>query len=742
MIRTKTLLNLVLLLLFHFSLTASHIVGGDISYKFVQRQGNKATFHFTMKMYRDRFTPTGADFDLFAPITVFLATPNQYYFYGNDNSRELVVVPMNNRRILMPPTYPCLEPPTTIGVDEANYEWNVTLADTNYSYIISYQRCCRNGTIANIYNPYTTGTTFTIEITPEALRSNNSSPKFKSFPPILICGGEPLVFDHSASDTEGDALVYSFCNPIIGGSEADPFPSYAEPPPYQTVRFRLPTFTYDKPMAGNPVVKIDSRTGIITGTPDVLGQYVVSVCVEEYRNGRLISKIFRDFQFNVVSCKKTVIAAVEADSVSGKNFFLHTCDVSATLTNKSIERANIFNFVWQFNQNGDTIRYSDWHPTIQFRDSGVYKGQLILNPNSPCSDTATLNITVSRGIKPDFTFKYDTCVAGEVSFTNKTRLGSFPLKEIVWDYSDGKRDTNQLTPTHQYENPGLKPVKLFVKDKSNCKKDTTINLMWQPAPPILIVEPDKFTGCTPAKVFFNNKSKPIDSTYNITWNFGDGEISKAISPTHTFKKGGDYTVNLTIVSPIGCRKDATFTDWIKIRQTTKADFAFSPKKVTNLAPSVFFTDKSEMPVAWHWDFVRKGYSSLQNPNYKFQDTGSYVVKLTIRNPQGCLDSISKNIYVEPTVTFFMPNAFTPNDDSTNDEFKGKGFTEGMKYFRLVVWNRWGEKIFETTHSDIGWNGLVNNVGRAAPEGVYLYELHYTTPNNQEITKKDFVTLVR
>ncbi|MDZ7880738.1 MAG: PKD domain-containing protein [Saprospiraceae bacterium] len=406
----------------------------------------------------------------------------------------------------------------------------------------------------------------------------------------------------------------------------------------------------------------------------------------------------------MVSCRRTVIASVEADSVKDKQFFLHTCDVSATLTNKSVERANIFNFVWQIYQNGDTLRYTDWNPTIQFRDSGMYRGKLLLNPNTPCNDTALLTINVSRAIKADFSSQYDTCVAGEVSFTNKTKLGSFPLKEIVWDYSDGKRDTNTLNPKHQYETPGLKPVKLTVKDKFNCKKDITINLVWQPAPPILIVEPDKFAGCTPAKVFFNNKSKPIDSTYKIRWDFGDGDTSKRISPTHVFTKGGTFNVNLKITSPIGCYKEQTFSNRIKIRATTKADFDFSPTKLTNLTPSVFFTDKSEMPVAWHWNIGKKGISLEKNPNFRLQDTGFHTVKLMIRNPEGCLDSITKTLYVEPTVTFFMPNAFSPNNDSANDEFKGTGFTQGMKSFHLAIWNRWGEKIFDTTNPEIGWNG--------------------------------------
>lgn len=199
---------------------------------------------------------------------------------------------------------------------------------------------------------------------------------------------------------------------------------------------------------------------------------------------------------------------------------------------------------------------------------------------------------------------------------------------------------------------------------------------------------------------------------------------------------------MSITSPIGCYKAAIFTDWIKVRQTTKADFDYTPNTVTNFTPSVFFTDKSERAVSRHWNFNREGYSSLQNPHFKFRDTGTHLVNLIIRNTEGCLDSASETIYVEPTVTFFMPNAFTPNDDSTNDVFKGKGFTSGMTAFRLSVWNRWGEKIFDTSNPETGWNGLYHNNGKAAPEGVYLYEFSYKTPTNQQISKRDFVTLIR
>lgn len=715
-----------------------------MTYKFIERQSNKIKYRFTLKIYRDVYLSDsiGGTFDSQARIGIYISTSSGYNIYGNDGNRRTIIVPIGSIRRVDPPQFPCLEPPSNIAVEEATYEWDAIITDTTTSYVIAYQRCCRNRTISNIISPGTIGSTYWVEITPEAQKVNNSSPSFKSFPPIFICAGEQINYEHSASDIDNDQIVYRFCSPLIGASDNDPVPITPNSPPYEPVLFRFPAYSGSTPLGGNPIVSINSSSGRITGRPANIGQFVVGVCIEEYRNGRLLSQIFRDFQFNVVSCKKTVVAQIEADSISNKTFFVSSCELTKKLQNNSYKKDNISDIKWIISRNSDTLVSSEWNPTFTFRDSGVYEGKLLLNDGTPCTDSSNIVVTVSSGIKTNFSFTYDTCIAGSIAFKNQSRLGAFPLKTLVWDYGDGKRDTNILSPKHQYNTPGIKKPTLFVKDRYNCLKDTSITFNWQPAPPIIIVEPDKFIGCTPATVFFNNKSTPVDSTYKITWDWGDGTTSHAISPSHVYKNGGNYSVNLKIVSPIGCYKEATFANWIRIRTTTKADFDFSPEKITNLTPSVLFIDKSEIPVSWHWNFNQKGYSLLENPTFSFQDTGVHIVKLTIKNQNGCLDSISKNIYVEPEVTFFMPNAFSPNFDSTNDEFKGTGFTYGLKSFRLIVWNRWGSKIFETANPSTGWNGQINNNGDIVPEGVYLYELQYITPKNKQIVKRDFVTLIR
>ncbi len=730
-----------------FTVWASHIVGGVITYKFVKRDTstavNKLTYRFTMRVYRDLYGSNGTGLDQNANIAVLTqGTTGAYTLYSQRAVRLL------SQRNVAPPVLPCSEVPPNLGVEEGLYEWDETLNESPRSYVITYQRCCRNNTIANIFFPGTTGSTYTVEITAESQRTNNSSPVFNNFPPTLICANEPLVFDHSASDTEGDQLVYSFCGALIGASSSGtPGPTPAGnnigKPPYQFVSYILPNYSQNAPMGGNPVIKINPNTGVITGTPTALGQFVVTVCVEEYRNGVLIGKIFRDFQFNAVSCKRLVVSAITSDSTTGKTFFVSGCEnVSITIDNKSYDRRNINNFYWDFKMRDTTVRFTDWSPQITFRDTGVFKGVLRLNPDSPCQDSAFVTVKVGGRLSPAFTVKYDTCVGGPVAFTGDVRT-AIPLKTMYWDYGDGKRDSNTLIPSHLYRTPGTKNVGFVVQDLVGCKGDTIISFNWQPAPPILIVEPNAFSGCAPSEVAFVNRSSPLDTTYKIVWDFGDGTFGKEISPKHIYKYPDTFSIKLMITSPIGCYKEATFRSWIKVKSVPKANFDWTPKVINNLKPNVSFVDSSSADViGWRWYFSDKAYSSQKNPTFSYKDTGVQTIKLFVLNANGCRDSIFKKIYIEPEMTFYMPNAFSPNYDSVNDVFKGTGFLYGMKSFQMSVWNRWGEKVFGATDPSVGWNGQKNNEGLQVPEGIYLYEVVYVNPKGKKIVMRDYLTLYR
>ncbi len=714
---------------------------------------NPGRYEFTLKVYRDCNCTNCADFDPVAFIGVYrcvgtnCAGQNQTNLFRREN------VTLQSRRSIPAPTYPCLIPPN-VCVQEAIYQFTMDLpVSTTHSYHVTYQRCCRNETINNIFTPDQVGATYTIEITPAAQQVCNNSPTFDTFPPTVICGNQPLSYDHSATDVDGDQLVYEFCSPLLGGGNlldnfnyatcAGAYPNPACPPPYNQVSFIAPNYTPLTPMAGNPVVRIDPNTGLITGTPVNLGQFVVGVCVSEYRNGVLLSRVFRDFQFNVARCDPTVVAQVQADSVvGGRSYFINACgDTSITLINTSFQRSFVSNFQWRFNINGNTVTSNEWNPTINFPGPGRYTGMLVLNPGTNCGDTARVFLNIYPSIKADFTFAYDTCVAGPVQFTDRSMSGSGVISRWRWDFGDGQTD-NVQNPAHVYRIPGNLPVRLIATDINGCRDTITKNVAYFPVPALIVIAPSAFTGCSPAQIFFNNLSFPIDSTYQITWNFGDGGTSRRISPTHTYRETGLYTVSVSIVSPIGCRTDTTFNNLIRILPSPRAGFIYTPEEPTSIERTVTFQDRSQEANRWFWSFGDGRTSTLANPVHVYQDTGKFMVKQVVTHPSGCKDTAIQILDVRPEVRFFLPNAFTPNGDGQNDVYRGKGIMEGARNFSMTIWNRWGEMVFESNDPDVGWNGRKFNTGQDAPTGVYLVYVRFNGPRGEPFEMKGFATIVR
>jgi gliding motility-associated-like protein len=734
---------LALVFLANFSAFAKHIIGGVITY---EHKGN-GLYEFTMRIYRD-CNGGGAPLDADANIGIFKEINASYTSVANFSTQ------LESKNDVFPPSYPCLSLPPNVCVEEGIYTFDFQIPDfpSKSAYHIVYQRCCRNNTITNIINPGDHGATYEIVITPEAQAVGSNSPVFKNFPPTIICANAPLSFDHSATDKDKDSLRYSFCNPLNGGGPTLSDPGLSSctgakpkpicPPPYTDIQFKN-GFTATMPL-GAGIISIDPKTGLITGEVKQLGQYVVGICVEEYRNGKLLSKVFRDFQFNIAVCNILVNAAIANDTIIAKRIIINSCGSSKVkFDNKSTDKSRIQAYLWEFNVLGKTETSKDETPTYEFPGLGKYTGRLIANPGlKPCTDTADFEVNIYPGIEAKYKYAYDTCVAGPVAFTDLSSSGSGLLTKWKWEFKDGTTDKVQ-NPLHTYQLPGEYNVRLTVEDKNKCKANFTRVIRYFPVPNLLVVEPDTGRGCQPLTIKFNNLSTPIDNSYTFDWDMGDGTKAKALSPTHTYDKVGLYTVKLNLTSPIGCKTSATFANLIEVRGSPTANFSFTPDRFSNFASTATFTDLSTNAVKWGWQFgAKEGTSASRNPIYTFRDTGYHQIRLIVTHPSGCTDTLIKNIDVEPLVTYFLPNAFTPNFDGTNDEFKGAGNLFGMTDFKMGIWNRWGEKIFDTNDPKEGWNGRINNTGVVAMEGVYVYYATFVGPRNKLFTYKGYCTLLK
>lgn len=748
---SRILFFLFLLVLSSPLLNARHIVGGEIFYECLGNGTgtNTRNYLLTMKVYRDCGND-GAAFDNPARFGLYSYINGVYTFIDTpkiDHGLVRRVLSVENACLILPPG---------VCVEETSYHLRLNnLPVINGSYVISWQRCCRNNSITNIIAPHNTGATYIIEITSEAQRTCNKGPRFDAFPPIGICVNDPIDFDHGATDAEGDELVYEFCAPLAGGGPAmggpgqspcevtAPDPSFCRPP-FDEVIFNSPVYSSLNPLGVTSPISLDPLTGFISGTPELVGQFVVGVCVKEYRDGVLLSILRRDFQFNVVKCEAVVEAIIQADSViNQKDYILNSCgENTVNFVNESKLEKNIQSYHWSFDIEGTPQESSSKDATITFPGIGSYTGTMIVNEGLQCGDTAYIHVNILPAITADFSFDYDTCIGGPVNFEDMSFTEAESLVSWDWDFGDEQTSKAQ-NPDHLYHIPGLHPVSLIVKDNNACRDTMVKEINYFPVPPLLIVRPSKYIACVPEIIEFVNLSFPIDETYDINWDFGDGSTGDDISPVHEYTEEGIYTVNVDITSPIGCFTSATFPNLITIKASPTADFTYTPEDISSINQTAMFTDQSfGGGTGWFWDFGGEGHSFSQNPTYTFRDTGIYQVMQVVFHPNGCSDTLIQNIDVEPIVQFFLPNAFTPNYDGKNEVYKPGGISLGVNFYSLRIWSRWGEELFNTSDPEEGWNGRKFNAGQELPVGVYLCVLEYRDARNRPFELREFVTLLR
>ena len=287
-----------------------HLIGGNMSYKCL---GN-GDYEIELSIYRDCLSD-GANFDSEVTFAVYQCDNTIDCSALMQSSQGFSFkVPLTEKKAISPPDPTCVLPQLCVeqGIYRFRFsDFDVFLPNTNNSYHIVYQRCCRNESITNLISPEEVGNTITIAISPEAQQVCNNSPTFEDFPPVIACVNTPFDFSHTAIDEEGDSLVYAFVSPLAGGGldlSADNYqtcfgvqPTPPCPPPYTSVPFINPLYSATAPF-GQESIQITNATGLLSGTPTLSGQFVAAIAVSEYRDGLLLSVSRREFQINMIDC--------------------------------------------------------------------------------------------------------------------------------------------------------------------------------------------------------------------------------------------------------------------------------------------------------------------------------------------------------------------------------------------------------------------------------------------------------
>jgi gliding motility-associated-like protein len=279
---------------------ASHLVGGEFTYRYVGRSiSGLQHYQVTLTLYKDCINgqPDALAQDNPAFIAIYDAAGHIFQVDTTIFKPPIDTLPFN------PETrcgYAQLYAATQVCMLKQTFVKDYYFPENNDGYTIAYQRCCRNANLNNVTNAGDAGSTYYCRIPPSNVAAYNTSAVFKHNPPPVICVNNSLVFDHSATDADGDSLTYELCPAFSGATESNikPIPS---PPPYDTANYQLP-FSYSNPISGSVSLQISVTNGTLSVIPDKVGRYLITVCCNEWRNGRLINTLRREFQVAVVEC--------------------------------------------------------------------------------------------------------------------------------------------------------------------------------------------------------------------------------------------------------------------------------------------------------------------------------------------------------------------------------------------------------------------------------------------------------
>ncbi|MBL0334782.1 MAG: gliding motility-associated C-terminal domain-containing protein [Chitinophagaceae bacterium] len=453
--------------------SAAHIKGGFFTYKYLgPGTGTNLRFNVTLTVYM-----------ICNPSTGQLSNPiNFSIFNGGTNQwiQDASVNITNQFNLGKVRDEPC------ITGDQSGCYYTVVIYDLPSielpalpdGYTFAYQRCCRINGINNITNSGNVGNTFTIKIPGTNVGQNahtNSSPGFLVNDTAVVCAGSYFEYSFQAADTDGDSLSYQFCDAFDGASFATPVVTTASNPPYATIPYAAP-YTGASPMGS--LVNINPTTGLISGIcPGLSGEYVICVCVTEWRNGQAIAFTRKELHVRAGDC-----SPLSAELIPRQT----TCDGFTVNFQNDALNVGVPDYIWNFGEPSSGANNTSLLPTPShtYADTGIYKVKLTVSLAGLCAATDSFDVKVYPGFFPGFIYT-GSCYLNPYSFTDTTRTNYGFVDTWSWNFGDltTLADTSHnQNPQWTFPAPGPRNVTFIVTNSKGCVDtvNATIDVLGKP----------------------------------------------------------------------------------------------------------------------------------------------------------------------------------------------------------------------------------------------------------------------
>lgn len=406
---------------------------------------------------------------------------------------------------------------------------------------------------------------------------------------------------------------------------------------------------------------------------------------------------------------------------------------------------SVSSFDWDFGDGSADVQQNPQHTFFYNGTTDTtYLVELIVTSIYGCTDTAYGNVTVLPDPQAMFlaTPVSQTYPDTTVNIANNTGQGPW---QYEWDFGDGNTSNLQNPGVHDYTGWGTFDIMLIVSTPY-CSDTAMQNIEIIPPLPV----PDFIgsgEGCQPLTISFVNTSLYADS---YIWQFGDGGTSNQVNPTYTYTIPGTYSVELIATGPGGVQSTVK-VDSVIVHERANAFFTFTPAVVFVPSNPVQFYNLSSFADSYEWDLGDGTNSVAFEPVHSYTSAGFFNVTLIANNQWNCPDTltISNAIEGKEGGDAIFPNAFTPNPNGPSggaydpNSFNNDVFFpvfEGVEDYHLMIFNRWGELIFESFDPNIGWDGYYRD--QLCQQDVYVWKVRAEFTDGRVLDQVGDVTLLR
>ncbi|MGM0496557.1 MAG: PKD domain-containing protein, partial [Bacteroidota bacterium] len=410
---------------------------------------------------------------------------------------------------------------------------------------------------------------------------------------------------------------------------------------------------------------------------------------------------------------------------------------------------NADSYYWEFGDGNTSGQEAPVHRFTNLNSQDTtYPVFLRASSEYDCWDTITKPLTVYA--QPDVEFQAEPQVQkfpeSRVFLTNKSNEGPWSYH---WSFDDGSSANEESPHYHDYEHWGNYDIGLGIRSNtSHCNDTMTKSISILPPQVDASYQLSRDDGCEPLTVDFEGASSEYDEEYAYSWDFGDGNEGEGQNTTHTFDSAGTYYVKMVAEGEGGT--DHAY-DTIQVYKNPIPDFEIEPKLVMLPDQKMHCFNLSEFGENYLWDFGDGSTDTSRNPKHLYTELGEFDVSLTVETEKGCVDSIVKEdvVEVKGEKQLKFPNAFTPSKSGPSDGTWSENEQDnnifhpvgaGVVEYKLEIFNKWGEKLFESTDFQVGWDGYYQ--GELVAQDVYVWKVEAKFSNGEVVEKMGDVTVLR